>query len=56
MPVATATPSPPLLPPGVRLRHHGLTVSPNNSLRLCIPARTRVGMLLWPIGMAPARR
>lgn len=56
MPVATATASPPLLPPGVRLLSHGLTVSPNSSLRVCIPAGIRVGMLLCPMGMAPAAR
>ncbi len=56
MPVATATASPPLVPPGVRPRSHGLTVSPYSSLRVCMPARISVGMLACPIGMAPAAR
>ncbi len=56
MPVATATASPPLVPPGVRCGSHGLTVSPNSWLTVCTPAIARSGMLVRPIGIAPAAR
>ncbi len=56
MPLATAAPSPPLVPPGVTALLQGFAVSPNSSLRVWTPARMSVGMLLCPTGMPPAAR
>ena len=55
MPVATATASPPLDPPGTREASHGLIVRPNRSLSVS-QRSPKSGMLPRPIGMAPAAR
>ncbi len=56
MPVATATASPPELPPGDFVASHGLMVCPASSLYVCMPRALRVGMFAWAIGVAPAAR
>ncbi|GAA3212048.1 hypothetical protein GCM10020216_017010 [Nonomuraea helvata] len=55
MPAATAAPSPPLEPPGLRTTVQGFRVSPKSWL-LVYPPIVRSGMLLCPIGMASAAR
>jgi hypothetical protein len=53
IPVATATASPPLAAPGVRVASHGLTVWPRSSLCQC-HRTVIVARLVRPIGIAPA--
>ena len=55
MPVASATASPPLEPPAVRARFHGLRVRPCSELSVCT-RRPMSGRLVRPIGMPPAAR
>lgn len=56
MPVATATASPPELPPGERVLSHGLMVCPASSLYVCMPRAFKVGMFACALGVAPAAR
>src|SRR5690349_12158328 len=53
MPHASATAAPPLLPPQVLLRSHGLRVAPNTALKVCEPAPNS-GVLVLPSVIAPA--
>ena len=55
MPVASAAASPPLDPPAVRSRFHGLRVRPCRLLSVCTRSAMS-GRLVRPIGMAPAAR
>ena len=53
MPAATAALAPPLEPPGVRSRFHGLRVTPKR--RLCVaPIQPIVGVFVLPSWIAPA--
>ena len=52
-PAATAADAPPLEPPGVRSRRHGLRVAPKSRLWVA-PSQPNVGVLVLPIMMAPA--
>jgi hypothetical protein len=54
-PAATAAPLPPLEPPGVRSRSHGLRVAPQvfDSVK---PKIASSGRFVFPIGTAPAAR
>ncbi len=55
MPAATAALAPPLEPPGVRSRFHGLRVTPKS--RLCVaPIQPIIGVLVLPSWIAPAAR
>src|SRR5688500_11682300 len=52
-PAATAADAPPLEPPGVRSRFHGLRVTPKT--RLCVaPIQPKVGVFVLPIMIPPA--
>ena len=55
IPAATAAAAPPLDPPGVRDRSHGLRVAPKTALNVCDPAPNS-GVLVLPITIAPAAR
>lgn len=55
MPVATATAAPPLDPPDVRVRSHGLRVGPHSRFVQAAP-KANSGVLVLPIMTAPARR
>ena len=55
MPVAMATASPPLDPPGVTSGFHGLRVAPCKVLMVCHPM-PKSGQFVRAIGMAPAAR
>src|SRR2546425_1367561 len=54
MPAASAAAAPPLLPPGVCARCHGLKVRPRSSLSVC-QRRLNAGVLVRPTMTAPAR-
>jgi len=54
-PAATAALAPPLEPPGVRSRFHGLRVMPNSRLWVA-PIQPKAGVLVLPSWMAPAAR
>src|SRR2546430_17418836 len=54
MPAASAAAAPPLLPPGVCARCHGLKVRPRSSLSVC-QRRLKAGVLVRPTMTAPAR-
>src|SRR5215475_15380611 len=53
IPAATAALAPPLDPPGVRSRFHGLRVIPNTRLWVA-PIHPIIGVLVFPSWMAPA--
>ena len=55
MPVASATASPPLEPPGVRPASHGLRVGPASALSVC-QRSAKSGMFPRASGIAPAAR
>ena len=55
IPDATAAAAPPLDPPGVRDRSHGLRVAPKTALKVCDPAPNS-GVFVLPITIAPAAR
>ena len=55
MPVARAAAEPPLEPPAVRARFHGLRVAPNTALTVFGP-NANSGVLVLPITIAPAAR
>ena len=55
MPVASAAAEPPLEPPAVRARSHGLRVAPNTALTVLGP-NANSGVLVLPSTMAPAAR
>src|SRR3984893_168368 len=52
-PAATAAPAPPLGPPGVRSRFHGLRVMPKSRLWVA-PIQPIIGVLVLPSWIAPA--
>jgi hypothetical protein len=52
-PAATAAEAPPLDPPGVRSRRHGLRVAPKSRLWVA-PSHPSAGVLVFPTMMAPA--
>ena len=54
MPTASAAAAPPLEPPGVRSRCHGLKVRPRRSLSVC-QRRLKAGVFVRPTMIAPAR-
>ena len=54
MPVARATAAPPLDPPQVSARFHGLRVTPKTALKVLPPAPNS-GVLVLPTTIAPAR-
>ena len=54
-PAAIAADEPPLDPPGVRSRFHGLRVTPNSGF-LVIAVAPNSGALVLPTTMAPAAR
>ena len=54
-PAATAAPEPPLDPPGVRPRSHGLRVAPKAATRWTASASSS-GMFVLPSTTAPAAR
>ena len=54
-PAATAALAPPLEPPGVRSRFHGLRVIPKSKLWVA-PIQPKVGVLVLPSWIAPAAR
>ena len=54
MPAARAAAAPPLEPPGVRSRIHGLKVRPRSSLSVS-QRRLNAGVFVRPIMIAPAR-
>jgi hypothetical protein len=53
MPVASAAADPPLEPPALRARFHGLRVAPNTSFTVLGP-KANSGVLVLPSTMAPA--
>ena len=53
MPVASATPAPPLEPPQVSAGFHGLRVAPKTALKVLPPAPNS-GVFVLPSTMAPA--
>src|SRR5262245_57728399 len=55
IPVASAAAAPPLEPPDVRERSHGLRVGPNTSLKVLGP-NANSGVLVLPMTMPPASR
>jgi hypothetical protein len=55
MPVASAAADPPLEPPAVRARFHGLRVAPNTAFTVLGP-KANSGVLVLPSTMAPAAR
>ena len=55
MPVARAAADPPLDPPAVRARFHGLRVAPKTALTVLGP-KANSGVLVLPMTMAPAAR
>ena len=52
-PAAAAAEAPPLLPPGVRSRCHGLRVGPKTRLWVA-PIQPKVGVFVLPTMMPPA--
>ena len=55
MPVASAAAEPPLEPPAVRSRFHGLRVAPKTALTVFGP-NANSGVFVLPMTMAPAAR